>query len=178
MPAFKPVVEISREARSHARVLPVETRQSYPVPGHGPKKNLRIAFFYCTQNVVPFQGALVLPPSHRAYLDAATGTFEELKAVSPMDFGRNDDPATFLGVAKPSDGVTSEDFPALEERFYHLYDLVLPVFAGGRTKVAPAALKEVAEFRSLFGRLSEIPLRPYYASEGKEFFAWLAQVSP
>jgi hypothetical protein len=132
---------------------------------------------YSPQRLVPFKGAFLLPPNYRALVDANTGQFVDLTAVSPADLGRADPEDKFLGVFNIPAGVTPEQYTADQARLYQLYDLLLPAFAAGRAAVPEQIKEAAAEFRGLFPRVAEPPLEPYYQAVGNAFFDWLARVA-
>ena len=172
---LKPIVELINVARSHARrVLPLETRQSYPIPvllNNG----LRAEFLFCTQRAQP--GSLqLLAPEYLLTVHAASGEFDPLRKVIPSDFGQSDPEGEFIGKYILPPGMTYEESLAQQQKLYHEYDVLLPAFASGATEVLPEVRTAAIEFKKLFGRLAEHPLMPYYQVVGKDFFSWLDKV--
>ncbi len=161
------VKDAIQTARNHARALPDEYRQSYPIPvkdGRHPQ----LVFLYCNAVLKPGTGQYLYPPSHRAVVDAG-GKFEKLEAISPQRLGVAHEADKALGVHTAPKGLAPEQALKKQERLYQLYDRLLPAFATGETGVK----EEAAEFRELFVLLAEKPLEPYYRAVGKEFFHWL-----
>jgi hypothetical protein len=166
------------QARFHpAGALPTETHQSFPVPVPS-AKGLRVAFLYCTSRASPQEGVLLLPPGYLAYLDAASGKFEELKAVTPAEFGQPHVGNEFIGHYKPAEGTTIEEFSTMARQLFQDYDLLMPAFAAADTNISAEVKRAAAEFRTLFPRVTEAPLQPYYQAVGHEFFAWLSKIAP
>ncbi len=137
-----------------------------------------MAFLFCPMRSVPGQGRWLLPPTYLALVNAATAKFEKLAAVTPADFGRTDDPTKFLGnYLIPPPGMSTEDFLAQQRSLFAAYDRLLPHFAASDA-TPPLDLRRIAsEFQTVFARLTEPPLAPYYRSTGSEFFAWLGNLS-
>jgi hypothetical protein len=173
---LKPIRELVDRARRYpAHALPLETRQSYPIPVLRPE-GLWVEFLFCTQRARP--GSLqLLAPDYLADINAATGEFEPLKKVTPRNFGQSDPEGEFIGEHRLSPGTTYEESLAQEQRLYHDYDVLLPAFAAGLLRVTPEVKTAAADFKELFARLAERPLLPYYKVVGKDFFAWLDRIA-
>lgn len=175
-PKLKSIEDVIQEARVHAFALPDETRQSFPIPVRG-DKGLRVAFLYCPAKVVAFEGVSLMPPHYVTHVNAQTGKFEEMKEVSPGDFGQKHPPDQFMGKFQMPKGMTSEGYVAQQKRLYKLYDLLMPPFAADQKSGSEELKKSAKEFLELFQRLSEPPLQPYYQAAGKDFFSWLEKVA-
>jgi len=173
----KPVRELIALARQQpAQALPLETRQSYPIPVPRPD-GLRIAFLYCTQVARP--GVIrLIAPGHLAFLNAGTGRFDQMKKVSPRDFRQPHPPGEFIGEHTLGPGMTYEGYLAQQETLYSDYDVLLPAFASGATEAGSEVRAAAAAFQTTFERLAEKPLLPYYRVIGADFFAWLNRVAP
>ena len=166
------VVDLIMSTRAYAATLPIEYRQSLPIP-QAPDQGLQVAFLFCLSRLVIGEGAWLLPPGYQALVNAETAEFISLKAVTPSDFDQQDAEDKFLGAYNLPKDMTTEKYYAREARLLELYDALLPYFAAGSTEV-PAEIKTMAEeFTAIFARISEPPLAPYYQAAGKEFFAWL-----
>jgi len=107
---------------------------------------------------------------------ADTGRLEEMKSVTPKDFGQNNAETQVIGKYVISEGMKPEEFIVQRDRLYHLYDVLMPVYVAGRPKVSEECKQAAVEFKNLFFRLTEPPLRPYYLSEGKDFLTWVDRV--
>jgi hypothetical protein len=173
---LKPVVELIQSARQAGMALPDETHLSYPVPVPRPG-GLAIDFLYCPCHFVAYQGLFLAPPAHAAQINAETGKCEELKAVTPAAYGRRDPPDRDLGKYEMPPGMKAEEFVAQQKRLYELYDQLLPAFAAGQQGASADVRKAAAEFQTLFARITEAPLQPYYQAVGKDFFDWLARAA-
>ncbi|MFQ5570020.1 MAG: hypothetical protein ACE5G0_10120 [Rhodothermales bacterium] len=174
--SLKPVRTLIKIAqKSPGRALPNETHQSFPMPVPGPT-GLRVLFMYCTSVTAPGVGLQLLPPSYVAFLDAETGKFEEMRAITPQTFGQKDDPSAFIGRYEVPVSLMPEEFVAQREQLYQEYDLLMPLFAEGQTRVSPETRHLADEFRQRFLLVTETPLEPYYSEAGEEFFRWLYQV--
>jgi hypothetical protein len=173
MPSIKQLSEGARPLV--AATLPVETHQSYAMPVVRGGK-LRLRFLFCPSIVKPNVGLLLQPPSHVLEIDGDTGSLVELRATSPRDLEQSDDPQKVIGrYDMLPDGRTPEQFLEMQARLYALYDALLPAFAAGRTPGDEARAKQAREFLTLFPKVTEQPLQPYYRVAGAEFFRWLEQ---
>ncbi len=177
-PELKSIAIITDAARHYtAAVLPDETHQSFPIPlrtGSG----LKVTFLYCVSRVSFGEGLQLLPPSNVGIVNALTGVFEELRAVRPADFGLHDPENQFLGKYALPQGITQQDFHEDQTRLLLAYDALLPRFAINDTNPSPDTKRAAVEFKALFKLVAEQVLQPYYRAAGKQFFAWLDQVSP
>jgi hypothetical protein len=176
VPTLKSVEDLILAARKTARALPDEMHQSYPVPVPG-KDQLDVIFLYGTSRVVPAQGVFLLAPSYAARLRADTGQSQVLKAVTPEEYGQTAERNKWIGKYALPPGMSADEFVAEQKRLYHLYDALLPPFAAGQKTVTPVLKKAAGDFLTLFPRITEEPLQPYYRAAGKDWFDWLAKVS-
>jgi len=174
MPKLVGVEDLAAESRAHAAMLPIEFRQSYPVPFFE-DRTFRIGFLYCLQVLGPGPSRL-RAPAYLSLVDPVEGAFITLRAVTPGDVGQPNT-AGFIGTFALPDGMTSEEYIALRAELYRAYDAVLPHYAvkshGGRDELRASA----ARFGDLFRRLHEPPLLPYYHHLGRDFFDWLARTT-
>src|SRR5262245_43029878 len=159
-----------------AAVLPVETHQSYPVPiVHGGE--LRLGFLWSPAIVKPGAGLLLQPPSHVVEIDGERGTLLELRAVTPRDLEQTDAATKVIGrYDMLPDGRTPEQFLGMQARLWELYDALVPAFAQGKKPADEKLGRQAREFLTLFSKVTEQPLQPYYAVAGRDFFTWLRQV--
>jgi len=175
-PRFKNIAELTRHARIQAAgVAADEDRQSLPIPVLR-AKGLRVIFFFCPALAKPGQPVGLRPPHYQAVLQPETGKLEELRAVTPRDFGQQHDETEVIGTFALPEGMSAEAFISKRDQLYGLYDILLPEFVAGRS-VSDQRIRSVAkEFRQIFSVLSEPPLRPYYDSVGDKFFIWVEQL--
>lgn len=176
-PKLKPVTDLIQAARQAGMALPDETHQSYPIPvarGGG----LAVDFLYCPCHFQAFKGLFIAPPAHAARIDGETAKLEGLKVVTAADYGqRQPPPDEYIGKYEMPPGMKPDEFTAQQKRLYELYDQVLPAFAAGQPSLPDDQKKAAAEFQTLFAKLTEAPLQPYYQVAGKDFFAWLTKVA-
>ncbi len=174
----KPVRRLVETARMHpAGAMPTETHQSLPVPLFTGSGDGAVGFLFAPTALQMGAGLWVFPPTYRAIVTAREAVFEEMRRVTPADFGLDDDPAKALGTYGLPRDVTAEQYTALKERLYDDYDALLPWFFGGDV-APPASVRRVAEdFRVVFHTLSEHVLQRYYRAFGRRFFTWVDSVS-
>lgn len=163
---------VQSAGRCIATLLPLETHMSYPVPVPGS----RVAFLYCKANVVYGQGIYLLPPSHLAFVNAEDASLK-LNPVRPTELGQFDPEEEVLGIYKMPEGVTEEEFLASKALLYRSYDALLPAFYANQANLSPDLWQSVRDFRLSFKQVSEEALLRYYHAAGRDFFAWLDQVS-
>jgi hypothetical protein len=119
----------------------------------------------------------IYPPTYIAFFQAETGTFEELKSVTPAEWGLdapNDQPlGSYLG---PAHRLTPE-FLTKQVRLYQDYDLLMGPFAASLSVVSEEVKEGAIEFKSLFPQVAEVPLGPYYQALGQNFFSWISRIT-
>ena len=175
LPELKKIQELIEIAQmGPAASLADETHQSYPIP-LSPTCPLQVAFLFCPSRLQRRVGLQLLPPMHRAVLDAATGKVLEMRKVTPSELGVPDDPGTVLGVFGLPKGMSSEEFLKEQGQLRDAYDVLLPYYAAGMGlgEAGSRAQKAASEFLRLFPRVTEPPLAPYYRALGEKFFRWL-----
>ncbi|MCA0244622.1 MAG: hypothetical protein LCI02_27765 [Proteobacteria bacterium] len=151
-----------------------QSRQSLPVPVPAREdRPLRIAFMYCPSQALPGVNRLA-PPSQVVWLDPKSGALIAVRAVTPQSFGRQDPPREVLGEFRLPPGMTADQYLALRERLFQLYDLLFPVWVQPSSQQDKVLLQASArEFLQIFGQISEPPLIPYYHSLGRVYFDWV-----
>ena len=92
--------------------------------------------------------------------------FEE---TSPQSLGVDIPDGQILGVYALPDDLPHAEYLTKKRELMTLYDTLLPSFAASHSPDATAA-KEVM---SVFSRISEPPLQPFYESLGAEWFEWV-----
>lgn len=172
---LQPIRRIIETARIHpAGALPTETHQSFPVPVSGDVPT--IAFLFAPSVLQRGVGLQLLPPSYRAMIRGRDAHFEELRAVSPADFGLGDDPSRVLGTYGLAADMTPEAYTTIKERLLTTYDTLLPWFYGGDEPTA-SVCRVALDFQGAFELVGERVLRPYYRALGRRFFAWVDAVA-
>jgi hypothetical protein len=76
-----------------------------------------------------------------------------------------------IGVDTYAPGQTKEAFPRDQEALYTAFDVLLSLFAEGRTDLSPDQKKAATAFKDAFPRVSEVALAPYYKHVGQAWFA-------
>jgi len=145
--------------------VPPCTYQSLPIPVPGPS-GLSAAFMYGRSALHVDGGISMEAPRYLARIDAETGALEELRLLERDAAG--DLPAQPL--AAPSDAAEAHERRA---RLLHAYDVLMPEFAAGRTRLPMAVASTAAGFEPLFREVAEQPLLPHYMELGRAFFLWL-----
>jgi hypothetical protein len=170
------IVRLREPLRYAAAAIPGGVHESLPVPVLQKGGTLKIAAMYCRAEIVESGAGLQLwPPSRVAWIDARSGRLELLRAVTPADFGRSDDPDRPLGaVPPPAERMGAEHQSALA-LFLQAFDAALPHFVDQTGRPSVEASLAARELGDLFGRVAEMPLRPYYRALSPKFFAWLEE---
>jgi len=176
IPQLKPVNELIDAAAVAGRALPLETHHAYPIPVRD-AKGLRILVFHCHSAIDLTKGLRLWAPGYRTWLRADTAKFEELKEMTAEELGGLPGPVEEIGAYALPAGMDAKQFVALQERLYQLHDMLVPLFAAGQERVSPEQRQAAADFRTIFGRVTEPSLQPYYQIVGNDFFAWLDRIS-
>lgn len=155
--------------------VPEQSRQSLPVPLRI-GETLQVAFFYCPSQALP--GVVrMAPPHYLARLDPASGALISLVPVTPATFHLAHPAREELGKYSLPEGMSIDQYFALRDRLFWLYDQLTPAFAqdpqSQRIDLKPLA----AEFLRGFEMLSEPPVRPYYDALGADYFRWLRAIA-
>jgi hypothetical protein len=173
--AYPSIVRLREPLRYAAATLPAGIHESLPVPVLQ-KGKLKIAAMFGRGEIVESKAGLQLwPPSHVAWVDARSGRFELLRAVTPGDFGRSDDPDRPLGADLPPVERQTAEFQTALALFLQAFDAGLPHVAERPGQLSAAARLAARELGERFARVAEAPLRPYYEALSPQFFAWLAE---
>jgi hypothetical protein len=168
------IVTLLEPLRYASATLPRASYVSVPVPILQ-KGKLRVAALLGRGEIVePQQGLQLWPPSHVAYVDCRSGRLELLRAVTPGDFGRTDDPLKPLGASRPPVERQAPEFMNAMALFLQSCDAALPYFADPPGRRSPAAADAARELAALFSQVAEAPLLPYYEALSPAFFEWLA----
>jgi hypothetical protein len=165
--------ELMGLGRVHVRErVSEQSRQSLPVPVRHDGK-VQVAFMYAPTLARP-TGSRMAPPHAIAWLDPASGALASVASVSPGDFGQQHDPNEFMGEFKLPPGLTGDQYLALCQRLFQLYDALFAAWAPNPSVPGPAVLQGSArEFLQIFGQVGEPPLLPYYHALGTEYFQWV-----
>lgn len=174
---FKPMAQLVQTARLQpAQALPDETHQSWPIPVLA-ADGLRAAFLFAPRNLDRERGQLLFPPTYLAQIDAATGRFLELRAVTPAEFGQADPPGEFLGAYALPAGVDAQRYLSLEADTLRALDALVDAFADDARSIEGAFARSAADVSRLYWALTAAPLHRYYRAVGRRFFAWLDAVA-
>jgi hypothetical protein len=97
------------------------------------------------------------------------GYLEEVRAITPSEFGQKAYPGKEIGVVDIGHGFVLEQYSDDLDKLFSLYDVLLPEFQNaGR-----ASAEHKLEFGVLFKKITEPPLFTYYKTFGKSFFSWV-----
>lgn len=158
--------------------IPEQSRQSLPVPVPARSdRPVSIAFMFCPSQALPGVNRLA-PPNAMVWLDPRNGELLAIKPVTPQSFGQTHNPREPLGEFRLAEGMTGDQYLALRERLFQLYELLYPAWAKDAAPQAHATLQAAArEFLQVFGQVSEPPLIPYYYTLGVAYFDWVRAVA-
>jgi hypothetical protein len=175
-PRLKPMAELFEDARAAIQLaLSNETYQSYPIllPPRQRGGPPLAAFLYGVSRSIRAKGRYFVAPNLLATLDATSAVVESRKEVIPRDLGVAQKPGELIGLHALAQGMTPEEYAARRTRLFELYDRLADAFVKGDD--AHRHTRQATEFHTLFFRLSEAPLAPYYRSVGRAFFSWVQQ---
>lgn len=172
-PRIVPMVNLVRKAGVYpGGLFEAGTYQSYPIPVPGPER-LRVAFLFGESAVVgPSAGLQLGVPRYVGLLDAESGKFVELRGLTEEELGAVSVRDGWIGRGRSLDEQRSPEYLGQKLRLLQALDALLPGFAVGEPEPGRYAPEAVEEFASLFRRISEEPLHPYYRVVGARFFAW------
>jgi hypothetical protein len=178
LPPLVSIVKLVQRAEVHpGGALPPNSHRSYPIPCAG-TEGLRVGFLYAPATVVePQAGLQIYPPTYVAFFHAETGMFEELKSVTPAEFGLNVPLDQPLGTHLTPAHRLSAEFLTKQVRLYQDYDLLMAPFAASLSVVSEEVKRSAIDFKSLFPQVAELPLRPYYQALGEHFFSWISRIT-
>lgn len=138
-----------------------------PVMQHG---RLKIVFLYYHYSV---RHRSIYPPVYELILDASTAELEELKAITPDDYGVAHKADEAIGTLDK----IPDNYIHKQQRLYELYDILLPYFMTGMENVTKDIKITAKEFKDQFQDLSLPPLNKFYRAVGKDFFSWLDRIA-
>ena len=155
-----------------AGLLSDATRQGLPVPVRRGEA-LRLAVIVCPVVIGGPNGTVIGVPTHVGEFALATGELDELRTVTPAEFGQPVAPDGVLGTWQPAPELTFARVRELRAQLFADLDILLPAFA--RDDRAPAApvVEAARRFEPAFALLGEPPLAPWYRALGRDFFDWL-----
>jgi hypothetical protein len=173
MSNHKPIIEILKTAQQLiGTVFADQTHCSYPIPhARIASGSQKFVFLYSISRLVPKQGMYIIAPDHYCIIDAKSGKIDVTKPMKPSDFGLSDEPGKTLGTYGLPKEMSREQFLVSQQRLYQLYDMIVPSFFEGI--VNDKTRQASAEFRHMFGQITESVLRPYYKNIGEQFMTWL-----
>jgi len=170
---FLPIRQLIEQAQhSPGAAQPVETHQSYPIPVRD-CGSMSVVFLYCVSRLVPHDGLYLMAPSYLATLDARTGGLQELREVTPGEFGSVPNTGPSIGKDRMPEGMTPEQYLELQGQVYDDYDTLLPLFAAASHSQQEDFPRFARRFQSRFIQVAEQPLLPFYRAVGKAFWGWL-----
>jgi hypothetical protein len=175
------MAEFVRAVDGHPDIVgkvPDELGLSLPVPAFSAadaSTGIPIAFFYYSMKGFPPGPFRISVPKYRAIVQRETGKIVSFTPVQAKDFGINWPPDKPAGEYTPPKGLTMDDYRAKQDRFYILYDMVLPLYIAGGMGMSEAKIRETVEFARLFNELAHRALHPFYRALNPQFFQWLGQ---
>lgn len=167
------IVTLLEPLRYASATLPRGSYVSVPVPVLQKGKLCVAALLGRGEIVESGQGLQLWPPSHVAYVDCRASRLERLRAVTPGDFGRADDPLAPLGAARSPVDRQAPEFVNAMALFLQSFDAALPHFADEARRLSPAATAAARDLATRFVQVAEAPLRPYHEALSPAFFEWL-----
>jgi hypothetical protein len=177
-PKILSVVNLVERSKLYgAALVGTSVHQSLPIPAQDEGRS-RVGFLYARAEVAePGEGLKIWPPHYAAFINPADGQLERVRAVCPEDFGRNDDPEAPIGKYMVPAELAKEEVMTGFAKFYQAFDTLLPEFLAGTAHADEDLKRHANAFRYAFRSIREEPLRDYYASLGKTYFAWLDRIA-
>jgi hypothetical protein len=180
-PTLMPVSRIIEQARIRPlAVMPrVSTHQSYPIPVRGGRRGMVMHFLYCPRKIEdPKAGLTLWPPTFVAILDAYTGKLEEMRKLTPGEFGPRHPADQRLGHCRTPGQAEEDEFLIKLAYWYQAVDTMLPLFVKRAFGLTHEEQEEARKLSQLNAEILEPPLMPYYQAIGREYFDWLSLVTP
>jgi hypothetical protein len=180
LPTLAPTRDLFHRARFHnTGTFGALYYRSWPVPIPGPE-GLALGYFYGpAERIEPTDGDAARvrlgAPTHLATVDAESGAFLELRAVSPQEAGLPGDGSVWLGEVPEAPADPPDVVAARRGRLFELYDHLMPFFAFSLPALTPANRALAGELVALFPQIVEAPLLGCYRSFGATFFTWAEQ---
>jgi len=158
--------------RETAGLLSNSVRQSLPlIARHNGKVCLAVILLPSTLRAP--EGTRVWPPTHVTFYDVSNSELVELLAVTPSFFGQTHPEDESLGLANLPEGLDYDTYLDLRRTLFEAYDRLLPAFAADAQRLSQEESQAAATFRTLFPRLREASMQPYYEHLRQGFAQWL-----
>ena len=171
-----PICQIINNLKRSAPPESFNTQHGFPMP-RVEQGTLVLAVILVPCRHGGGQGVVLSEPRYLAIFDPTTGERTDLRRATA------DEPRRPRRVRQGdrrdmyAPGQTKEAFLRDQEALYTAFDVLLPLFAEGRTDLSPEQKKAAATFKDAFPRVNETVLAPYYRHVGQAWFAWLDRVS-
>lgn len=161
------------------RKIPPQIGTSLPVPiiddAEG-KPVIRMAFFHfymrMTKPTEPREFR-ISSPRQKTIVSYPELNILETKPASSKTFGVDRDDSKPVGKYISDPAISYETKLKRRDRFFKLYDLIMPLYVGGSTPLDDTNKQAIGEFKELFYIIGHSPLIPYYKSLNPDFFRWL-----
>ena len=170
----RPFRELAPLLQRPARGEPFSSHHGFPVPRMD-QGQLRLAVLSCDCVTAATEGLLLHAPRHVVVFDLFTGDQVDLRDAS-AELGERVDPNEEIGADRLAPGQSADNFVRQQELIYSAMDVLLPLYATGKTDVGPEQRKAARTFKETFAKVSEPVLQLYYRRLGKEWFSWIDQV--
>ncbi len=170
-----PIRQIIDTLKRAAPPEPFNTHHGFPMP-RVEGGALVLAVISCPAGTQA-RGLALSAPRYLAIFDPATGKRLELRDATAAELGGPVGSNKEIGVDKLAPGQTADAFLRDQEALCTALDLLLPLFAEGRTDVTAEQKKAASTFLDAFPRVAEVVLAPYYQHVGRAWLDWLHRVS-
>lgn len=177
--AMKPLPSLWQAARAVDRARrtgaalpgPLHLTLPWPVPSAA---GILWTMLYCPIDLDERSSAYRLGiPTYRISFRADFGSFAELRACAPSDFGLPEGADPWLGEV-----CDAPERAARRARLLDLYLLAVPSFAAEPTAIFNDVKSAAVEIAALLPDVVEPPLMPCYEHAFKRFFTWLKLAAP
>lgn len=161
------------------RVVPVGVTTSYPVPiqleENGAKVLYMVFFNFSIKLIKPTdpKESLVYAPFQKIIISYPELNIISVQRVTSANFGIKWDDSEAVGKIVSDPKYLGEAGFKQLDRFYELYDHILPLYLSKPAIIDHSLKLEINEFLTLFNYFGNSPLLPYYRSLNPDFFQWL-----
>lgn len=176
------VFGIYNHVKDHAdlvNVLPDEMGISFPVPliQDDDMLSINMAFFHFYMNRINKKSYNISSPRHKTIVNYFDGIIVETYAANSASFGVEWDDSKPVGEYIPEPDVSYEQQVKIRKRFFELYNIILPLYINKNNQLNENNKELIFEYKTIFYKISHLPLLPYYKSLNPDFFKWLEKSS-
>lgn len=163
------VVKVVRDGPAPSVPVPLLVRTD---PQH-PRTHMAFVFYRVRMKDEEQRLYVVSKPKYHLVMDLLSKKLVGHKRMEPGDLGQQWDPTRPLGTWQAPEGLDWEALSKKRERYYELYDQILPAFEAGQVAFSAEEQQRRAEFNKLHDELIHPPMRRFVEALNPAWFSWL-----